>query len=71
MLRQSPNQPVRKTVMTINNINMDDQGNVDIENTIKNLCATTNSSDSLYPQDNSVSCYLAFNTTQCLLLFFF
>ena len=30
MLRQSPNQPVRKTVMTINNINMDDQGNVDI-----------------------------------------
>ena len=49
MLRQSPNQPVRKTVMTINNINMDDQGKVDIENTIKNLCATTNSSDSLYP----------------------
>lgn len=35
MLRQSPNQPVRKTVMTINNINMDDQGKVDIENTIK------------------------------------
>lgn len=71
MLRQSPNQPVRKTVMTINNINMDDQGKVDIENTIKNLCATRNSSDSLYPKDNSVSCYLAFNTTQYLLLFFF
>ena len=35
MLRQSPNQPVRKTVMTINNINMDDQGKVDIKNTIK------------------------------------